>query len=54
MKSVIVKHIITSPRSNLIVDHRKVVYHAKEKDAVDSFEKNFNEIRTEFKVFAAK
>lgn len=36
------------------VDHRKVAYHAKEKDAVDSFEKNFNEIRTEFKVFAAK
>jgi len=36
------------------VDHRKVVYHAKEKDAVDSFEKNFNEIRNEFKAFAAK
>jgi predicted RNA-binding protein len=36
------------------VDHRKVTYHAKEKDAVDSFEKNFNEIRNEFKVFAAK
>jgi len=36
------------------VDHRKVAYHAKEKDAVDSFEKNFNEIRNEFKAFAAK
>ena len=36
------------------VDHRKTEYHAKEKDLVDSFEKNFNELRTEFKTFAAK
>lgn len=36
------------------VDHRKSEYHAKEKDLVDSFEKNFNEIRNEFKTFAAK
>lgn len=36
------------------VDHRKAEYHAKEKDLVESFEKNFNELRTEFKTFAAK
>lgn len=36
------------------VDHRKVAYHAKEKEAVDSFEKNFKELRTEFNLFAAK
>lgn len=36
------------------VDHRKMENHAKEKDLVDSFEKNFNELRTEFKTFAAK
>lgn len=36
------------------VDHRKVAYHAKEKEAVDAFEKNFNDMRAEFKTFAAK
>lgn len=36
------------------VDHRKVEYHAKEKDMVDSFEKNFNELRAEFNEFASK
>jgi hypothetical protein len=36
------------------VDHRKVEYHSKEKAAVESFEKNFNEIRSEFKTFASK
>jgi len=36
------------------VDHRKVEYHNKEKDLVSSFEKNMNEIRSEFKRFAAK
>ncbi len=35
-------------------DHRKVKYHSKQKDLVMSFEKNMNEIRGEFKDFAAK
>lgn len=35
-------------------DHRKVEYHSKEKDLVNSFEKNMNEIRDEFKRFASK
>jgi predicted RNase H-like nuclease (RuvC/YqgF family) len=36
------------------VDHRSVEYHAKEKEMVDSFEKNFNDLRDEFNEFAAK
>ena len=36
------------------VDHRKVDYHNKEKDLVTGFEKNMNEIRSEFKRFASK
>lgn len=36
------------------VDHRKVEYHAQEQDLVDSFEKNFNELREDFNAFAAK
>jgi len=45
------KEIDSNP---VAVDHRKTIYHAKEKDLVESFEKNFNEIRTEFKLFLAK
>ena len=36
------------------VDHRKVEYHSNEKDMVNSFEKNFNELRAEFNEFASK
>lgn len=36
------------------VDHRKMEYHSQEKELVESFEKNFNEIRGEFNGFAAK
>ena len=36
------------------VDHRKVEDHAGERDLVDTFEKNFNEIRADFNKFAAK
>jgi hypothetical protein len=36
------------------VDHRKVEYHAKEQDLVDSFEKNFNDLRDDFNRFSAK
>ena len=35
-------------------DHRKMEYHTKEKNDVESFEKIFNELRAEFKSFAAK
>ncbi|MDO8998659.1 MAG: hypothetical protein Q7W45_02760 [Bacteroidota bacterium] len=38
----------------IAVDHRSAPYHNKEKETVDTFEKNFNELRTEFKNFAAK
>ena len=38
----------------IAIDQRKSEYHNKEKEAVESFEKNFNEIRGEFKTFAAK
>jgi hypothetical protein len=36
------------------VDHRKMEYHAQEKDMVESFEKNFNDIRGEFNAFVGK
>lgn len=36
------------------VDRRSVEYHAIEKDMVDSFEKNFNELRSEFNEFVGK
>jgi hypothetical protein len=36
------------------VDHRKVGYHAGEKELVDSFEKNFNDLRGEFNEFSVK
>lgn len=40
---------------NLVaVDHREMPSHSGEKDAIDAFEKNFNELRAEFKTFAAK
>jgi hypothetical protein len=47
--------LIEAVKSNPIaVDHRKVEYHAKEKDLVDSFEKNFNDLREDFNRFSAK
>jgi len=47
--------LIAEVNSNPVaVDHRKVEYHAKEKDMVESFEKNFNELRAEFNEFASK
>lgn len=36
------------------VDHRSVDYHTSEKDMVESFEKNFNDLRGEFNEFASK
>ncbi len=45
------KEIKSNP---IAVDHRKAEYHLNEKNAVESFERNFNELRLEFKVFLAK
>jgi hypothetical protein len=47
--------LIEAVKSNpTAVDHRKVEYHAKEQDLVDSFEKNFNDLREDFNRFSAK
>lgn len=35
-------------------DHRSMDYHAKEQDLVNTFEKNFNDLRSEFNRFSAK
>jgi hypothetical protein len=36
------------------VEHRKFEYHDRQKEQVESFEKNFNKIRSEFNQFSAK
>ena len=41
-------------KNPVAVDHRTMPYHSTEKESVESFEKNFNELRTEFKTFASK
>lgn len=41
-------------KNPIAVDHREMPSHVSEKEAIDSFEKNFNELRTEFKLFIAK
>lgn len=41
-------------KNPVAVDHREMPSHSNEKEAVDAFEKNFNELRAEFKTFAAK
>ena len=41
-------------KNPVAVDHREMTSHAGEKEAIDAFEKNFNELRAEFKSFAAK
>lgn len=47
--------LIEAVKSNpTAVDHRKVEYHAKEQDLVESFEKNFNDLREDFNRFSAK
>jgi 3-dehydroquinate dehydratase len=45
------KEIVSNP---VAVDHRKMAYHQTEKEFIDFFETNFNEVRHDFKVFAAK
>ena len=41
-------------KNPVAVDHRNIPYHSNEKESIESFEKNFNELRSEFKNFAAK
>ena len=50
-EKVLIAEIIANP---VAVDHRKLEYHIKEKDMVETFEKNFNELRAEFNKFACK
>lgn len=49
------RELVAEINSNPVaVDHRKVEYHSKEKEAVDSFEKVFNDLHDDFIRFAAK
>jgi hypothetical protein len=49
------EQLLTEIKNNpTAVDHRKTEYHAKEKDLVQSFENNFNDLRDSFNKFAAK
>jgi hypothetical protein len=45
------KEIKSNP---VAVDHRKTEYHQNEKNQVESFETNFNDLRSKFKVFTTK
>ena len=47
LKSEVIKNPVA-------VDHRNMPYHANEKESIEFFEKNFNELRLEFKNFAVK
>lgn len=47
----LLKEINSNP---VAVDHRKTEYHAQEQELVNSFEKNFNDLRQEFNAFSAK
>jgi hypothetical protein len=50
-ENLLVKEVEQNP---VAVDRRKTAYHEIEKDMVESFEKNFNELRKEFILFSAK
>jgi hypothetical protein len=50
-ENLLVKEVEENP---VAVDRRKTAYHEKEKEMVESFEKNFNELRKEFISFCAK
>jgi hypothetical protein len=41
-------------KNPIAVDHREMPSHSGEKESIETFEKNFNELRTEFKQFVAK
>lgn len=47
--------LLAEVKSNPVAaDHRSMEYHAKEQDMVLSFEKNFNDLRSDFNRFSAK
>lgn len=50
-EALLLEEINSNP---VAVDHRKVEYHAQEQELVNSFEKNFNDLRQEFNTFSAK
>ena len=50
-EEALIAEIKTNPTA---IDHRKVENHGKEKDLVDSFEKNINNLRDDFNRFSAK
>lgn len=50
-ESAIEKEVNKNP---IAIDHREMPSHSNEKEAIEAFEKNFNELRAEFKTFAAK
>ncbi len=50
-ENTLTKEVQNNP---VAVDQRKTEYHEKEKDMVESFEKNFNELRKEFILFSSK
>ena len=41
-------------KNHVAIDHREMPSHNEEKNQVEVFEKNFNDLRAEFKIFAAK
>lgn len=41
-------------KNPVAIDHREMPSHNEEKNQVEVFEKNFNDLRAEFKTFAAK
>jgi hypothetical protein len=49
------KELLGNIKKNPVaVDHRKTEDHTEERDMLESFEKNFNELRTEFNTFLSK
>jgi hypothetical protein len=49
------QHLQAEINSNPVaVDHRKVEFNEKEREAVEAFEKVFNDLREEFNKFASK
>jgi hypothetical protein len=50
-ENAIEKEIEKNP---VAADHREMPSHKEAKEKIDTFEKNFNELRAEFKTFAAK
>ena len=41
-------------RNPVAVDHRKIGNHDEEKDLIETFEKNFKDLRANFNIFSAK